>query len=176
MLLVLERVPAPSVRCRSRGPPVTLAPPPERVNRDEVFLEHTRSVCPVCKAVIDAEGNAWENKVFLRKRCRDHGTFEPLLYGDAHMLMDAQRFNNPGTLPLQTQTEVRDGCPLDCGPCPDHKQHACLGLIEVNTAGNLDCPVCFAPRDTSPTGSRSAASRSRRAWTRSWPPRANPTW
>jgi uncharacterized radical SAM superfamily Fe-S cluster-containing enzyme len=75
-----------------------------------------------------------------------------LLYGDAEMYMASQRFNKPGTLPLQTQTEVRDGCPLDCGLCPDHKQHACLGIIEVNTACNLDCPVCFADSGHQPDG------------------------
>ena len=37
-----------------------------------------------------------------------------------------------------------DGCPLDCGLCPEHKQHICLALIEVNTGCNLSCPVCFA--------------------------------
>ena len=128
------------------------APPPTRVDRDEVFLEHTKSICPVCKAVIDAEINVRDNKVFIRKRCRDHGPFEALLYGDAEMYVDMQRFNKPGTLPLQTQTEVRDGCPLDCGLCPDHKQHACLGIIEVNTACNLDCPVCFADSGHQPDG------------------------
>jgi 7,8-dihydro-6-hydroxymethylpterin dimethyltransferase len=117
---------------------------PGRVDRDEVFLEYTKSICPVCKVVVDAEVNVRAGKVFLRKRCRDHGSFEALLYSDAEMYAASLRFNKPGTLPLQTQTEVRDGCPLDCGLCPDHKQHACLGLIEVNTACNLDCPVCFA--------------------------------
>ena len=29
--------------------------PVRKVDRDEVFLELTRSVCPVCKRVIDAE-------------------------------------------------------------------------------------------------------------------------
>lgn len=128
---------------------MSLAPPPsQRVDRDEVFLEHTRSICPVCKAVIDAEVNVRDNKVFLRKRCRDHGSFEALLYSDAELYMDYQRFNKPGTIPLQTQTEVVDGCPLDCGLCPDHKQHACLGIIEVNSDCNLDCPVCFAESGT----------------------------
>ncbi len=66
------------------------------------------------------------------------------MYSDAGMYMEQMRFNKPGTLPLEFQTEIVDGCPLDCGLCPDHKQHACLGIIEVNTACNLDCPVCFA--------------------------------
>jgi uncharacterized radical SAM superfamily Fe-S cluster-containing enzyme len=131
---------------------VTVVPPRRRVDRDEVFLEYTKSICPVCKAVIDAEVNVRANKVFLRKRCRDHGQFEALVYSDAEMYLDIQRFNKPGTIPLRTQTEVRDGCPLDCGLCPDHKQHACLGLIEVNTACNLDCPVCFADSGHQPDG------------------------
>ncbi len=107
-------------------------------------MEVTKSICPLCKRVLDAEVNIRDNRVILRKRCPDHGEFEALVYGDATMYMDALRFNKPGTYPLETQTEVVDGCPLDCGLCPDHKQHACVGLIEVNSNCNLDCPVCFA--------------------------------
>ena len=115
-----------------------------RVDRDEVFLELTRSICPLCKLVIDAEVNARENRVLLRKRCPEHGTFEALVSSDAEAYVAQQRFNKPGTLPLALQTEAREGCPLDCGICPAHKQHACLGIIEVNSGCNLDCPVCFA--------------------------------
>lgn len=121
-----------------------------------MFLELTRSVCPVCKTVVDAEVNARDDQVFLRKRCAVHGEFEARVYGDAQMYLDIQRFNKPGTRPLATQTETRDGCPADCGLCPEHKQHACLGVIEVNTGCNLDCPICFAdsgtPRGHGPDG------------------------
>src|SRR6266487_3731200 len=41
-------------------------------------------------------------------------------------------------------TPEKHGCPHDCGLCPDHQQHACLGIIEVNSACNMDCPLCFA--------------------------------
>lgn len=123
-----------------------------RTDRDEVFLELTKSICPVCKRVLDAEVNVRDDKVFLRKRCADHGEFEALVYGDAQMYMDSMRFNKPGTLPLQTQTEVVNGCPLDCGLCPEHKQHACVGLIEVNSNCNLDCPICFADSGHQPDG------------------------
>ena len=124
----------------------------QRQDRDEVFIELTKSICPVCKRVLDAEVNIREDKVYLRKRCPDHGEFEALVYGDAQMYMDSLRFNKPGTLPLETQTEVVDGCPLDCGLCPEHKQHACLGLIEVNSSCNLDCPICFADSGHQPDG------------------------
>jgi uncharacterized radical SAM superfamily Fe-S cluster-containing enzyme len=60
------------------------------------------------------------------------------------MYLASRRFNKPGTMPLGFSTEVAEGCPRDCGLCPEHKQHTCLGLIEVNSFCNLDCPVCFA--------------------------------
>lgn len=121
-------------------------------DRDEVFVEFTRSICPVCKAVVDAQVNLRGGKVYLRKRCRVHGEFEALVYGDARAYMESGRFNKPGTIPLALQTEVRHGCPADCGLCPEHKQHACLGIIEVNTGCNLDCPICFADSGHQPDG------------------------
>jgi uncharacterized radical SAM superfamily Fe-S cluster-containing enzyme len=123
-----------------------------KVDRDEVFLEYTKSICPVCKVVVDGEVNVRDEKVFLRKRCPEHGQFEALLYSDARMYVESLRFNKPGTIPLETQTEIRDGCPLDCGLCPDHKQHACLGVLEVNSTCNLDCPICFAGSGHQPDG------------------------
>ncbi|MDH2390907.1 radical SAM protein [Streptomyces sp. HNM0663] len=125
--------------------PDTMRPPaPRKTDRDEVFAEFTRSICPVCKTPVDAQVNIRDNKVYLRKRCREHGGFEALVYGDAEEYVHSARFNKPGTIPLAFQTEVKDGCPSDCGLCPEHKQHACLGIIEVNTGCNLDCPICFA--------------------------------
>jgi hypothetical protein len=53
-------------------------------------------------------------------------------------------FNKPGVAPLQFSTVVQQGCPFDCGLCPEHRQHICLGIIEVNSLCNLECPLCFA--------------------------------
>ena len=111
---------------------------------DFIFHELTRSICPECKTVIDAQVIIRDNKVYMRKRCPDHGWFEGIISSDAEMYVGSVRFNKPGTIPLDFSTEVKDGCPLDCGLCPEHKQHICLALIEINTACNLGCPVCFA--------------------------------
>ncbi len=117
-----------------------------RVKQDADFIFHelTRSICPECRTVIDAQIILRENKVYMRKRCPAHGWFEGIISSDAEMYVNSARFNKPGTIPLEFSTEVKDGCPLDCGLCPEHKQHICLALIEVNTACNLNCPVCFA--------------------------------
>ena len=111
---------------------------------DSIFHELTRSICPECRLVIDAEIHLRDGKVIMRKRCPDHGWFEALISPDAAAYVELYRYNKPGTVPLEFSTEVKDGCPLDCGLCPEHKQHVCLGLIEVNTGCNLACPTCFA--------------------------------
>jgi len=126
--------------------PVSIVDSPtlEKSDADYVFYELTRSICPICRKVIDAQVLLRDNKVYMRKRCPEHGPFEALIYGDAEAYTEQTKYNKPGTVPLQYTTEVVHGCPHDCGLCPDHQQHACVGIIEVNSACNMDCPLCFA--------------------------------
>jgi uncharacterized radical SAM superfamily Fe-S cluster-containing enzyme len=126
--------------------PVTSSTPTsvQKKDADYVFYELTRSICPECRRSIDAHILLRDNKVYMRKRCPEHGLFEGLVYGDAMAYTANARFNKPGTIPLQFATEIMHGCPHDCGLCPDHQQHTCLGIIEVNSACNMDCPLCFA--------------------------------
>src|ERR671922_22952 len=79
-----------------------------RQAHDSVFLELTRSVCPVCRRDVEAEVVAREGKVYLRKQCADHGAFEALVYGDAERYVEIQRYNKPGDRPLRLQTEMLD--------------------------------------------------------------------
>src|SRR5919201_3425865 len=117
---------------------------PQKHDADYVFYELTRSICPQCRRVIDAQILLREGKVYMRKRCPEHGRFEALIYGDAHAYTSQGKFNKPGTIPLAYTSEIELGCPHDCGLCPDHQQHACLGIIEINSACNMQCPLCFA--------------------------------
>ena len=111
---------------------------------DYVFFELTRSICPTCRRPIDAQILLRDGKVYMRKRCPEHGQFEALVYADADAYVRNARYNKPGTIPLAISHEVDRGCPFDCGLCPDHQQHVCLGIIEVNSACNMACPLCFA--------------------------------
>ena len=113
-------------------------------------LAVTQSICPHCKAVLDATLVIRDGRVVLCRDCPDHGPTEAVVYGDAERYLEIQRFNKPGESPRARQTEASKGCPHDCGICPEHRQHTCLGIIEVNTACNLDCPICFAGSGTGP--------------------------
>jgi len=123
-------------------------PPPYA--RPVAGLGPTLSICPECKRVVDAELVVRDGRVLLSRECGEHGIFEAVVYGDANRYVEIQRFNKPGEQPLGRQTERLRGCPHDCGICPEHAQHTCLGVIEVNTACNLDCPICFADSGTGP--------------------------
>ncbi len=118
-------------------------------DRDSIFVELTRSICPECRKVLDAQIHVRNGQVYMRKRCPDHGWFEGIVSSDADMYLGAARFNRPGRIPLSFSTEIRDGCPYDCGLCPDHQQHTCVGIIEVTQNCNLRCPTCFTD---SPSG------------------------
>jgi uncharacterized radical SAM superfamily Fe-S cluster-containing enzyme len=88
---------------------------------DYIFYELTSSVCPKCLDTIDAQILLKGGRVIMRKRCATHGWFESLISSDAEMYLASLRYNKPGTEPLGFSTEVVDGCPRDCGLCPEHK-------------------------------------------------------
>jgi len=67
-----------------------------------------------------------------------------LISDDIHYWRQQKLWIKPGDRPLVAQTRTEAGCPFDCGLCPDHEQHSCLAIIEINQACNLACPVCFA--------------------------------
>lgn len=82
--------------------------------------------------------------VWYLKRCRAHGVQKTLISDDLDYWRQQKLWIKPGDRPLAAQTRTEAGCPFDCGLCPDHEQHSCLAIIEVNQACNLACPVCFA--------------------------------
>jgi tetraether lipid synthase len=114
-----------------------------------IFYGQTTSLCESCLALVPAKIVFEDDKVFYLKRCSRHGVQKTLVASDVAYFKSAKDWLKPGDRPLALQSRTHYGCPFDCGLCPDHEQHSCLALIEVNDACNLNCPVCFA--DSSPT-------------------------
>ncbi len=122
-----------------------------------LFLGQTTSLCETCLALVPAKIIAEGQDVFYLKRCREHGVQKTLIADDLSYWKAQKDWLKPGDRPLAVQTRTDHGCPYDCGLCPDHEQHSCLAIIEVNEACNLTCPVCFAGSSTSNTTHRSLA-------------------
>ncbi|NJM29661.1 MAG: radical SAM protein [Rhizobiales bacterium] len=122
-----------------------------------VFHGQTTSLCPECFALVPAKIIIDDGKVFYLKRCKAHGVSKALVSTDAAYYRLARDYIKPGDRPHVFQTRTEEGCPYDCGLCPDHEQHSCLALIDVNEACNLTCPVCFADSSTAKTYHRPLA-------------------
>lgn len=112
--------------------------------RDHILHEITRSLCPECRQLVDAQVLIRDGGVYLRKRCPEHGWHEALVSSDADWYLSAFKYNKPGAIPYDLATTVEQGCPLDCGLCPEHQQHTCIGIVEITSRCNLGCTTCFA--------------------------------
>ena len=125
---------------------LNFAPPehPQRKAAHYLFHGQTTSLCETCLELVPTKVIVEDDKVFYLKRCRDHGVQKTLISDDLDYWRQQKLWIKPGDRPLTTQTRTEAGCPFDCGLCPDHEQHSCLAIIEINEACNLACPVCFA--------------------------------
>jgi uncharacterized radical SAM superfamily Fe-S cluster-containing enzyme len=111
--------------------------------RDYTFLGTTQSLCPDCLAVVPAKVISRAGRVYFRKTCATHGVREDFVCSDVNWF-DRTSYSLPGKMPDRFGIEPRLGCPYDCGLCTEHEQHTCIGLLEINSACNLECPMCFA--------------------------------
>lgn len=107
------------------------------------IISHTESVCPECLSRIPAVRVLDSEDVYLEKTCPQHGAFRTVLWRGEPSFASWARPKIP-SFPQNPMTEVRDGCPYDCGLCSDHRQHTCSVLLEVTQRCDLGCPVCFA--------------------------------
>jgi uncharacterized radical SAM superfamily Fe-S cluster-containing enzyme len=122
-----------------------------------LFLGQTTSLCETCLALVPAKVIGDEGCVFYLKRCREHGVQKTLIADDLAYWKSQRDWLKPGDRPLTVATRTEHGCPYDCGLCPDHEQHSCLAIVEINEACNLSCPVCFADSSVKREGHRPLA-------------------
>jgi uncharacterized radical SAM superfamily Fe-S cluster-containing enzyme len=128
-----------------------------RPSKDYSFYGQTTSLCEVCLKLVQAKITIEGDNVFHLKRCPEHGAQKTLISTDAAYFKSCKDFIKPGDMPLKHQSRTHYGCPYDCGLCPDHEQHSCLALIEINDECNLTCPVCFAESSPQKTRNRTLA-------------------
>ena len=129
----------------------------ERV-RPYLYYDVAVSICSQCYRKADGKIVFQNDKVFLIKRCPEHGTEKVLVADDVEYYRRCREvFIKPPEMPKHFNTPIQWGCPYDCGLCPDHEQHSCLSLIEITDRCNLDCPICYASSGTHRQTHRSLA-------------------
>jgi uncharacterized radical SAM superfamily Fe-S cluster-containing enzyme len=117
---------------------------PDRI-RPHLFYGATQALCSECLRIVEAKELIADGMVWLQKRCRHHGVQRVLLADDVdYWRMAREKFQKAGEQVAQPNTPFRFGCPYDCGICPEHEQHGCLTLLEINDHCNLKCPTCYA--------------------------------
>ncbi len=107
------------------------------------ILSHTESICPECLARIPAAYTLCGEEVYLEKTCPEHGDFSTVIWRGQPAFTGWVRPKTPA-FPKNPFTQVNQGCPYDCGLCPDHRQQPCCVLFELTRRCDLYCPVCFA--------------------------------
>ena len=108
------------------------------------ILRATRSLCPVCLKLIPAEITERDSKVYIQKKCEEHGEFEDLYYGDVELYDRVMKDFHTGHGVANPLSEYHGACARDCGLCNNHKSSPIIGIIDVTNRCNLDCTVCFA--------------------------------
>ena len=136
----------------------TIPPPADpRKAAPYLFYDQTTSLCAECLEPVPAKVLIEQGCVWYQKRCRDHGVQKVLISDDLDYWQQQKLWLKPGDRPLAPHTRTEAGCPFDCGLCPDHEQHSCLAIVEINEACNLACPVCFADSSPKKSSHRSLA-------------------
>ena len=111
--------------------------------RNYTYLGTTQSLCPECLRLVPAKIVSRHGRVYFRKTCPEHGKIDEFVWSDVRSY-DRHDLDEPAKAPLLHATEASRGCPFDCGLCPEHEQHTCVGLVEITSSCNLECPMCYA--------------------------------
>lgn len=116
-----------------------------RKTRPWLFYDTTSSVCTSCMRPVEAKILIKGDRVYMDKWCPVHGAERVLVSDDAaYYRLCREVFVKAPEMPQRFATEMRYGCPYDCGLCPDHMQHSCLTVLEITDHCNLRCPTCYA--------------------------------
>jgi 7,8-dihydro-6-hydroxymethylpterin dimethyltransferase len=110
----------------------------DRVSEQSIARDGVRAIRLVPVKIIERRG-----RVYFRKRCPMHGLREDFVCSDAKWF-DRREFATPAKEPRWMAVEPARGCPFDCGLCTEHEQHTCLGVLEITSSCNLECPMCYA--------------------------------
>ena len=110
-----------------------------------MLIKKTRSLCPTCHPVIDAEIVEEEGKIWLNRICHEHGKFQNLYWSDPALYHRFDQYDAVGNGIANPQNIAPpESCPTACGLCNNHHSQTLLANIDLTNRCNLNCDFCFA--------------------------------
>jgi len=106
------------------------------------ILNATKSLCPICKKIVDAVIFRKDSQVWIEKKCDKHGLTEDVYWGSYELYKKASRYACSGRRVLNPNV-VYQSCPESCGMCREHLSHSALVNLVVTNRCNLSCWYCF---------------------------------
>lgn len=109
----------------------------------------TRSICPECGKILEADLYEKEGKVWMDKTCPEHGKFSDVYWADVDLFMKAEKFafdgiglHNPRDQTVMNGDDIVhvmiDGERIDMLSCSG------LANLDLTNRCNMNCPICFA--------------------------------
>ena len=107
-------------------------------------LEKTSSVCPACYQEgkihkIDAKIVEENNKVYITKTCKKHGSFKDIYFGDADLYNKWIKYKVTGKPAPDVKTKIFDEPAL----YSEHQSQSVLTNLLVTNRCDLRCSYCF---------------------------------
>lgn len=103
----------------------------------------TQSLCPECLKRIPAARMLENDTLYLEKKCPAHGEYKTKIWQGEKSFRQWIKPKIPIARRFHMVPE-NQGCPFDCGLCPQHLQHTCTAVLDVTSNCNFACPFCFA--------------------------------
>jgi uncharacterized radical SAM superfamily Fe-S cluster-containing enzyme len=113
------------------------------MKRSYTYLGTVNGMCRECRALVPARVIEEGGSVYQERLCPACGPSRVRLADEVAWYQERIRQTvhcKPASLP---GNPVRQGCPLDCGPCAFHANACRLPVFSVTNACNMDCPICF---------------------------------
>ncbi|HIH27827.1 MAG TPA: radical SAM protein [Methanoregulaceae archaeon] len=108
-------------------------------------VKTTRTLCPICNAVLEGTITDEEGSIWLERTCPEHGQFRDLYWSDSALWHKFEQYESLGRgVGNPNVIAPPDHCPEFCGICNFHKSGTLLANIDLTNRCNLDCDFCFA--------------------------------
>ncbi len=108
----------------------------------------TKSICPECGKILEANIFEKDGKVFMEKVCPEHGNFCDVYWSDAKKYLEAEEYAKDGTgLKNPMDASLKNGENVNVvidGERVEMLSPTALANIDLTNRCNMNCPICFA--------------------------------